>query len=295
MKIGTLALEVISSHTEGEIVAVISHSALIRFGDFSITLAQGKLALPLGIVVPFLPGKDWMRDWVGKAVIYTGSQLMIERGIWTVDLSTAQVWDSNSRFDKIQVNLETGREALAWAMEYIRTGIKPRQRNRALVPWSNLWATDCEGEIWDSLRSASALLRRGLLNRDKQLTCQATMHLIGAGPGLTPSGDDFLIGLLLALRLADSCEQSSLDHIRQSLCALVDAVAPATTNIHARSYLYAACRGQAAEVVTDAIHGVMTMGKGGKSPLRKLLSFGGSSGWDTLAGICVGLEAIYFA
>ena len=134
-------------------------------------------------------------------------------------------------------------------------------------------------------------LARWLLNHLVDKRCvegvpESAQQLIGLGPGLTPSGDDFLGGVLIAL---------SLVH-RQDIAALLYAdLSPhllTRTGPISRTHLVAASFGQGLETLHLAINSVIE-GNVGVIPTRvhHIERIGSSSGWDALAGACVVLRA----
>ena len=134
-------------------------------------------------------------------------------------------------------------------------------------------------------------LERWLLSHLADKRCvegvpESAQQLIGLGPGLTPSGDDFLGGVLIAL---------SLVH-RQDIAALLYAdLSPhllTRTGPISRTHLVAASAGQGLETLHLAINSVIE-GNVEMIPARvcHIERIGSSSGWDALAGACVVLRA----
>ena len=96
--------------------------------------------------------------------------------------------------------------------------------------------------------------------------------LIGAGRGLTPDADDFLVGMLYAVREAGQAEKFA------PLFRAVAASLEATTQISAE-FLRCAVRGGAFSPVTDVLRGVRA------DAAFRLVRAGHSSGSSMLAGI----------
>ena len=108
--------------------------------------------------------------------------------------------------------------------------------------------------------------------------------LIGLGPGLTPSGDDFLGGYLLALRAIG--RDSMADQLRD----LIMPVARENTGRISAAHLGCAAAGIGAEVLHKLICAIIT----GDRPaiglgLRNVGEIGHSSGWDATAGVVCAL------
>jgi len=93
--------------------------------------------------------------------------------------------------------------------------------------------------------------------------------LIGLGPGLTPSGDDYFGGVMVALHLTGRSTQAD------TLWRWLEPRLPARTTAISAAHLAAAAQGEAHE----ALHAVL----GGADPAL-LDGVGHCSGWDALAG-----------
>ena len=110
-------------------------------------------------------------------------------------------------------------------------------------------------------------------------------HLVGLGPGLTPSGDDFLCGVMVTLH--------SLGHASVAE-RLWDRVRPLSTdagNAISFGHLAVAAAGGGSAPIDDLLGALM----GGESgALRRLLdvigTIGHTSGWDCVAGVLTASE-----
>ena len=105
-------------------------------------------------------------------------------------------------------------------------------------------------------------------------------QLIGLGPGLTPSGDDYLGGILVALRWVGRGAQAD------SLWRWIEPRLAGRTGELSIAHLAAAASGEAHE----ALHGLLEDLSAWEAPdllpaLARLDAVGHSSGWDALAGI----------
>jgi hypothetical protein len=116
--------------------------------------------------------------------------------------------------------------------------------------------------------------------------------MVGLGPGLTPSGDDVLAGLLLALRLLGGVIRGGTKAVWLAdwLGAAVTSFAGERTTPLSATLLHCAARGQAAAEVAAVLHGFA-----GQEPLvpaiRKLLATGRTSGADLAWGLAAGCRA----
>ena len=115
--------------------------------------------------------------------------------------------------------------------------------------------------------------------------------LIGLGPGLTPSGDDLLVGYLAGLWCSVNANPERLDF----LSALTEAVNMRSdrTNVISRTFLYHACRGHVSGKILDLAAAICT----GSNPDRVLdctgiaMQTGHTSGMDAISGLLIGLMA----
>lgn len=115
---------------------------------------------------------------------------------------------------------------------------------------------------------------------DRPLDEANVVALMGLGGGLTPSGDDFLVGLSATL--------TATGHpLATFLAPLGSHFARRTTDVSA-AFLLHASRREYSELLHEALAALLTGARVSES-LHRLLSFGSSSGADTLLGMRSGL------
>lgn len=106
--------------------------------------------------------------------------------------------------------------------------------------------------------------------------------LVGLGPGLTPSGDDLIGGILCALHATGQTQ------VAKRLGAWALPLAKAGTNRISQAHLVCAAEGECGEEVNSAIVALLS----GEAPdLVRIDAIGHTSGWDALAGVYLALRA----
>lgn len=175
----------------------------------------------------------------------TDKQLRL--GPLTIDTSNAQLWDPCPDWD----NLHAHRDKIAHQVAQRRS-------------------TTCQ--FFDSLSSylAKADLSSSLLAAEK---------LAGLGVGLTPSGDDYLMGAMYAAWILHPA-----DAARAFAQGIANIAAPRTTSLSA-AWLRAAGRGEAG-ILWHQLFGALVVEDNTQiqETFNKILAVGETSGADALAG-----------
>lgn len=108
-------------------------------------------------------------------------------------------------------------------------------------------------------------------------------EIAGRGRGLTPSGDDLLVGIMHAITIWPQVAAGAGEPDVRRL--LADAAAPKTTRISA-AYLDAAARGYAGERWHALVRGLGRSLPAARGAARRVLAVGETSGADALTGFC---------
>jgi hypothetical protein len=110
--------------------------------------------------------------------------------------------------------------------------------------------------------------------------------LIGLGPGLTPSGDDYLGGMLVGLRAFGRAR------LAERLWHWLAPRLNGRTSAISAAHLAAAAEGEAHEALHDCLETLLGAERADWSgPLARLAALGHCSGWDGLAGVLAALRA----
>ncbi|MEQ8186599.1 MAG: DUF2877 domain-containing protein [Candidatus Eremiobacterota bacterium] len=137
--------------------------------------------------------------------------------------------------------------------------------------------------LYDSINSLIKAIKehnRGRIN-------SALSRIIGTGEGLTPAGDDFLVGLLGALyyftRILDTADKASviLHIIKEDLNV-------EKTNFISSRFLSFSLEGRFSQSVFEFLDVLFSASPLDEKPLINLLSYGASSGTVIVTGILTG-------
>jgi hypothetical protein len=137
-----------------------------------------------------------------------------------------------------------------------------------------------------TLERQAALLCAALCRSDLEAAGTHGHAMIGLGPGLTPSGDDFLVGLFAVLHLPGSpCRHAS------RVCVPVLAGIERRTHAISGAALKAAAQGRVRASIQSLLGELMTGSPAGlAASLSAVLAIGSTSGGDIAAGIVAGFE-----
>lgn len=148
--------------------------------------------------------------------------------------------------------------------------------------------------VVDSLiaRASSAILGAGraMLDQDISRIASIGKDLVGLGPGLTPSGDDFLGGMLFAAYSLKMTYPEDFFWEDEGVRDLVD-WARTQTNPISHAVLHDLALGHGPEPLHEVVRSLL-MGRDLECPLAavaRLIKIGHTSGWDILAGVLTGM------
>lgn len=126
-------------------------------------------------------------------------------------------------------------------------------------------------------------VKQALRQRDASALGEALQAFSGAGRGLTPSGDDLIMGFILALNRWKDALAPELD--LETLNLEVRKTAYQRTTNLAANLIDCASRGQADERLLFALDGILTGNPQPDQCAAYLARWGSSSGLDALVGI----------
>jgi uncharacterized protein DUF2877 len=286
----------VPGHARGWVHSVFARACNIetRAGELVTLLAQELGNAPHGIRLagPVAPFTSWLIP--GSSAILANATLCIPDADVTVDLSAAALWRgvaATVSMDAVSMDpcsRDSCPGTTAVALRKLRATLYERGPEHGIAPLlvaPALARSALERAFATRLARTLPLLARATQRRDVAAVTGAAARLVGLGPGLTPSGDDFLAGYLAALW---SCAgfAKGMDQMLQSLAV---SLAPLflRTNAISRQMLSDATQGRFAECLTEVTVALAVEGNVVEATAQALAS-GHSSGADTLCGLLFG-------
>lgn len=132
-------------------------------------------------------------------------------------------------------------------------------------------------------------LRRSMQHNPKQFWA-SLLDFVGLGPGLTPAGDDFIMGFILTLRYLEWGGQLHLPEIDFEI---VREQVKQDTNLISATGVLLALEGRPIELIGDVIENIFQGNKVNTTlNALRLMDRGSTSGTDTITGIIVAGELL---
>jgi Protein of unknown function (DUF2877) len=208
-----------------------------------------------------------------------GAAIAVPEASVTIDLSRAEPW-SPTLPAPARFRSTADIAAVAAAARRVAVSMAPTAGLAPMLTGSpgseDPWLVRARAVIGAQL----AALGRG----DTAAALEPTVDVIGLGIGLTPSGDDYLVGLLAGL-------DATHDPARFGLAEAIGRQAPARSTAISAASLRHATRGAFSERLHDLL---VALARGRlddlESPIRRAMAYGATSGSDTLVGLLAALD-----
>jgi hypothetical protein len=284
-----MRLEALSAGTEaargrfnGTVHSVFDNACNIAIDDGRLLalLAPRTANVPHGVRIDLPRGVAFTGRLVaGQRVGCRTDRLRFAGTELTIDLASAKPW--RSELGAPGIDLARLEVAAAWWT--------------AWQAWRRFRGTGREPTALVPLRRAVERRALVLAAATRRLRCGsaalAMARMVGCGPGLTPSGDDLIVGFLAGLWRARGADPERLRFVA-SLGLAVSAAAQATSEV-SRAYLIHAARGRFSEPIA-----ILTRQLGDGANAEQVegataaaLQVGHLSGSDGVLGLLLGLRA----
>lgn len=256
---------------EGKVQSVFSKVFNIRTEEdelISIVAAE-KLNGPNRILIELPEDKDFVSFEIKEGMRIEGNEqeVRVDGGRLSISLEGAE----------------------RWSPEVKREGSTPTSRIKDnLSSLKRSLLIERKGDrISPALRARIHKLIKSLEKKNLSKVSENIKRFIGFGEGLTPSGDDFLVGLVASLHfLNDPDLKSFLQRIKEIINSEKD-----RTTFLSGKFLKYACQGRFPETVLNLIEAFFSGDREEvEEAARKCLESGATSGKDTVLGVLCGLS-----
>lgn len=266
------ALQVLDTHPQLELHSVFGSAANLCAGDRLIACTIDNISAPHG--VEMAPGDlaqlQHLRR-VGpteKLVWNTLDGSIVSRSHTVSILSAARL----TVFDTTLV--VGGTEGISSQLERL---LQHLSRDRPPTGFGDDW----------SLLTESRRIRRAVSSLHECTLDEAVLYWIGRGPGLTPSGDDLLLGIIAALWFAGAINAARMTAMRDAL----ETAARRSTTAVSVEYLHYACQGMVIGALRELLNALRTLDPSNViEAANRLRRHGHTSGADCLLGAIVALR-----
>jgi uncharacterized protein DUF2877 len=253
-------------------------------GELVTLLAPGSGNIPHGIrcASPIGPLNTRLRR--GQVAILEVGMLRIPAADFEADFSRATVWNGTVAAALPGLRGAEAQETLRELCETLREHAPGQGVAPGLFSSRSAHST-LERALVARMAQTLPILARATETSDVGAVVSALSALVGLGAGLTPSGDDFIVGYLAALW--------SRSHSKPGIATLLHALAIPVgqlslhTNAISRQMVLDALQGHFAERLTEVVRCVCGGGDVAGAAMRAL-QIGHSSGADVLCGLLFG-------
>lgn len=212
-----------------------------------------------------------------------GGILRFDSSPLAVDLRGASVWEC--RVPGLNLNMGQLSAQQAWSTAWDLLNNQQRLKNVDLVA-DDLFHTGTGSPLSRRISRPVTCLVTSTDGFDVHGVLDAAGQMIGLGPGVTPSGDDILIGFLAGLWSMAGQNKQQLGFIRSLGRELIQLVKG--TGEISRTYIIHAAQGQFSSSLSHLAEAIAT-GGGVEEAVQTALRVGHSSGMDSVTGLLIGL------
>lgn len=247
-------------------------------------LPQGIRIWVKNISLQTLTPSTTLRTSPGLHAAARGGILRFDSSPLSVDLRSAPVW--KCRVPDLCLDLTSPVAQQAWSTAWKLLNTEQKLRNTDIVA-DDLFQAGTGSSLSQRIRNPVTSLLASTEGFDLQGALRAAEKMIGLGPGVTPSGDDILIGFLAGLWSVSGQDERQLAFIRSFGDELVH-LAKGTSEI-SRTYIYHATQGQFSSALSHLAEAIAT-GNGLAASAQSAMRLGHSSGTDSVTGLLIGLR-----
>lgn len=271
--IGSYALEILNSVSEGLIHSVYRKTINIQLGDYLLALqADMSPVSPVSLITEL--GDESMKT----LPVSPGLKVKVSPG-------TLSIYGSVSIINFYFIEADVFESKLiSESPQHLQDMLKSVLDHSAADGFSTLFTSSCvkdgENSLGAELITAAAknhltACSTYMQTADYEKATEELVSLIGLGVGLTPSGDDFLCGVLAGLILTGNSDQTFTSILKKRI-----GMSLKNTNDISRTFLRCALSSHFSKPIKDLVYPASV-----QDILASFKAVGHSSGFDSLCGI----------
>lgn len=271
--IGSYALEILNFEPEGLIHSVYRKTINIQFGDYLLALqADLSPVSPVSLITELDAAS------MKTLPVSPGLKVKVSPGILSIYSSVSVI-----NFYFLEADLFESK-LISKSPQLSRDTLKSVLDHSASEGFSTLFTASCvkdgENNLGAELVTAAAKNHLTACNTymetaDYEKATEELVSLIGLGVGLTPSGDDFLCGVLAGLILTGNSDQTFTSILKERIGAKLN-----NTNDISRTFLGCALSSHFSKPIKDLVFPASV-----EDIHASFEAVGHSSGFDSLCGI----------
>lgn len=296
ISISSRLLEIISRNKfSGSVTGVYTSAANFSFGKYLLTAADiSHKNVPYGFLCDFskLTLKKVIN--VGDSVDIDSDSLRISNRCFEVLFQSASIWSPEFRLPIEKKDIPVIRSHIG----YIEQQLSQRKNLDGLAPLiryipqilGNISSANMHFGLFKQIAYDSlCLIVNSIRSQDKYALTRSMKKLTGLGVGLTPSGDDVLMGLFATLSI--TMKGTNRDWLVNAYRNVLIQIRELTNEV-SLSYLNAIRDGYYPERFSNLVSAIIRSGKPKDiySPLEEMLQWGSTSGSEIILGILLGFS-----
>lgn len=245
---------------------------------------------PLAIVIDPLTAVGWgeggFQNWIDSGSVVSIEGDLLSVGSLIILITDAAHWDPKIKIDNPSDTLSSISRHLPRIIAILEAssiagscaGILEYLLPSNTQP-CDLQDKTIDGQLLSAVINPARAFCQGIKRADPALSLQAAHGLAGLGTGLTPLGDDFMMGAFLGYHLLEP-QGRSTDFLRDIVIGL-----EGRTNALSMAFLRSAVRGEASITWHELVSSIERNSSGQLTKAcQRILKTGHSSGADSLTG-----------
>jgi hypothetical protein len=286
--LGGIASRILESHERGRVLAVFRRSFYLQLDADVICVGPSSFAAgPLSMLCGYSNGMSWQDCLAPDAAAYRRGDTLRVGNAHCFDFADAETWHLPAPAAVHLASIARGLRRLLVAVQRRRPVgfgvLVPSLCGPASVPVLVPQRDPLLSAAVPTIETLRSWMSAAFADSDAGVPDVSA--LVGLGPGLTPSGDDFICGVLAALHFLGR------EPVARQLAGVVVPVTSTHTNVISAAYLRCAAQGEISQLLIDVLASLCAGGEAIDRRLDGVQALGHTSGWDCLAGVVTACAA----